>query len=135
MYTGDRVKLKYWDGTKFVNEFPAGVSIAWFLIESSYNQGTKEIMNNKRTFYSIRDLNKSKEHRTIALKNKSGEVVAFGHITTDIPGNFLQFLRPRADKFPKYGVVTGHCIGANRIIKGFPCHSIVIFQYGVITTT
>ena len=35
-------------------------------------------MNNKRTFYSIRDLNKSKEHRTIALKNKSGEVVAFG---------------------------------------------------------
>ena len=78
MYTGDRVELKYWDGTKFVNEFPAGVSIAWFLIESSYNQGTKEIMNNKRTFYSIRDLNKSKEHRTIALKNKSGEVVAFG---------------------------------------------------------
>ncbi|MCS2348060.1 LruC domain-containing protein [Bacteroides thetaiotaomicron] len=78
MYTGDRVELKYWDGTKFVNEFPAGVSIAWFLIESSYNQSTKEVLNNKRTFYSIRDLNKSKEHRTIALKNKSGEVVAFG---------------------------------------------------------
>lgn len=78
MYTGDRVDLKYWDGTKFVNEFPAGVSIAWFLIESSFNQNTSEVLNNKRTFYSIRDLNNSKEHRTIALKNKSGEVVAFG---------------------------------------------------------
>ena len=78
MYTGDRVELKYWDGTKFVDEFPAGVSIAWFLIESSFNQKTSEVLNNKRTFYSIRNLNKSKEHRTIALKNKSGEVVAFG---------------------------------------------------------
>lgn len=78
MYTGDRVDLKYWDGEKFVKEFPAGVSIAWFLIESSYNQNTSAILNNNCTFYSIRDLNRSKEHRTIALKNQSGQVVAFG---------------------------------------------------------
>ncbi|MEY8706680.1 LruC domain-containing protein [Bacteroides faecichinchillae] len=78
MYTGDRVELKYWNGTKLVDEFPAGVSIAWFMMESSFNQTNSGIRNNKRTFYSIRKLNNSGEHRTIALKDKTGQVVAFG---------------------------------------------------------
>ena len=78
MYTGDRVELKYWNGTEFVDEFPAGVSIAWFMLDSSFDQNNSKILNNKRTFYSIRELNNSGEHRTIALKDKSGQVVVFG---------------------------------------------------------
>lgn len=80
MYAGDRVELKYWDGNKFVEEFPAGVSIAWFLMDSSYDSTNHKVVANpnNRIFYSIRDLNKSKEHRTIALKDESGQVVAFG---------------------------------------------------------
>ncbi|MDD3036911.1 LruC domain-containing protein [Bacteroides sp.] len=78
MYAGDRVELKYWDGTKFVDEFPAGVSIAWFMMDSSFDQKSSKIQSDRRTFYSIRELNNSGEHRTIALKDKSGQVVAFG---------------------------------------------------------
>ena len=78
MYAGDRVELKYWNGTELVDEFPAGTSIAWFMMESSFNQSNSGIRNNKRTFYSIRELNNSGEHRTIALKDKSGQIVAFG---------------------------------------------------------
>ncbi|GCB33502.1 LruC domain-containing protein [Bacteroides faecalis] len=78
MYTGDRVELKYWNGTEFVDEFPAGVSIAWFMLDSSFDRNNSKILNNKRTFYSIRELNNSGEHRTIALKDKSGQVVVFG---------------------------------------------------------
>lgn len=77
MYTGDKVELKYWDGEKFVETFPAGLSIAWFLMDSSFDQSTSKITN-KNTFYSIRQLNNNNEHRTIALKDKSGQVVAFG---------------------------------------------------------
>lgn len=40
MYTGGQADLKYRDGKKFVKELPVGVNIAWFLIESSYNQNT-----------------------------------------------------------------------------------------------
>lgn len=78
LYTGDRVELKYWNGTEFVDEFPAGTSIAWFMMESSFNQNGSKVVNNHRTFYSIRALNASGEHRTIALKDKTGQVVAFG---------------------------------------------------------
>lgn len=77
MYTGDRVELKYWDGEKYLDEFPAGISIGWFMIQSCYANGN--ISKNAKRFYSIRDFNSNAEPRSIALKNKQdGKVVAIG---------------------------------------------------------
>ncbi|MEG0648125.1 MAG: LruC domain-containing protein, partial [Bacteroides sp.] len=77
MYTGDRVELKYWDGEKYQDEFPAGVSIGWFMIQSCYANGS--ISKNAKRFYSIRDFNNHAEPRSIALRNQQdGKVVAIG---------------------------------------------------------
>lgn len=79
LYTGDKVDLKYWDGEKFVDEFPANTSIGWYMIQTSYNTTTGAVNSkNQKQFYSLRDLNVDRAHRTIALKDENGKIVAFG---------------------------------------------------------
>lgn len=54
--TGNRIQLKYWDGTAFQNVFPAGTSIGWFIIADGFkNNGT--INHNATHFYSMNQFN------------------------------------------------------------------------------
>lgn len=79
---GDRVQLKYWDGEKFNDEFPAGVSIGWWLEGMGFNADTGDIaIQNKGRFarFSSDHLNTDGERRTIALLDpRSKKIVAIG---------------------------------------------------------
>ncbi len=79
---GDRVQLKYWDGEKFNDEFPAGVSIGWWLEGMGFNANTGNIaIQNKGQFsrFSTDHLNTDGERRTIALLDpQSRKIVAIG---------------------------------------------------------
>lgn len=59
---GDKIKLQYWNGTAFVDEFPAGVSVGWILLGNAYKQdnSVQELAN--ITHYSISEFNKEKEN-------------------------------------------------------------------------
>lgn len=77
---GDRVQLKYWDGTQYQDEFPAGVSIGWWLEGMGFHNGDVKIqgagkLNYSR--YSLDHLNADGERRTVSLlDSKSGKIVA-----------------------------------------------------------
>ncbi|WP_298614801.1 LruC domain-containing protein [uncultured Odoribacter sp.] len=77
---GDQIQLKYWDGTKLVEEFPAGVSIGWFLIESGFEVRTGKINGKKNFRYSDPFLNTDHYQRTIALYDDQaeGDMIALG---------------------------------------------------------
>lgn len=79
---GDRVQLKYWDGEKFNDEFPAGVSIGWWLEGMGFNANTSDIaIQNKGKFarFSTDRLNADGERRTVALLDpRSRKIVAIG---------------------------------------------------------
>lgn len=79
---GDRVQLKYWDGEKFNDEFPAGVSIGWWLEGMGFNANTGNIaIQNKGRFarFSTDRLNADGERRTVALLDpRSRKIVAIG---------------------------------------------------------
>ncbi len=78
---GDQIQLKYWDGTQFTDEFPAGISIGWFIIESGFNAGDidpKRAASNIR--YSDPALNSDHYQRAIALYDprQEGDMIALG---------------------------------------------------------
>lgn len=79
---GDRVQLKYWDGEKFNDEFPAGVSIGWWLEGMGFDAETGNIsIKNKGGFarFSTDRLNADGERRTVALLDpRSRKIVAVG---------------------------------------------------------
>lgn len=83
--SGDRVQLKYWDGEKFNDEFPAGVSIGWWLEGMGFDSkktgnGDVTIYNNGQfSRFSTDGLNKDKSRRTVALLDpQSKKIVAIG---------------------------------------------------------
>ena len=77
---GDRVQLKYWDGEKFNDEFPAGVSIGWWLEGMGFSNGNIAIQSKgKFARYSTDALNSDGERRTVALLDpQSKRIVAIG---------------------------------------------------------
>lgn len=75
-----QVQLKYWDGKDLKDEFPADISIGWFLEGMGFNlpQGGN-IEEKSNTRYSITSLNTDKKQRTVSLKDKnSDQIVAIG---------------------------------------------------------
>lgn len=78
MELGDKILLKYWDGTKFTNKFPAGVSLGWFLVDGGW-QGAGKVSKGINLYHSIRELNANNQPRVVALKDrKEGKLVVIG---------------------------------------------------------
>lgn len=81
---GDQVQLKYWDGKEFHDEFPAGVSIGWFLegmgfITDGKNGNIGDVKEQGYSRYSITTLNSDGKQRAVSLKDKnSNQIIAIG---------------------------------------------------------
>ena len=74
---GHQVQLKYWDGEKFCDEFPAGVTIGWFLQGMGFNGGN--IVNGRGTRYSTKSLNQDGRQRVVSLRDSdTGQIVSIG---------------------------------------------------------
>ena len=78
-------ELKYWDGTQFQDEFPAGVAIGFFLQPNGFSNNNGTIENPVKgnawnaTKYSSPNLNYQGEKRTIALLDAiSTQMVTIG---------------------------------------------------------
>lgn len=80
LVSGDRVQLKYWNGTQFVDEFPAGVSIGWWLEGRGFENSNLVIQSKgKYARFSIDSFNEDNNRRTVALRDsKSNRIVAIG---------------------------------------------------------
>lgn len=78
----DQVALKYWDGTQFQDEFPAGVAIGFFLQPGGFSNGSISNPDKsgwKSNKYSSTNLNEPKQKRTISLLDKtSAQIVTIG---------------------------------------------------------
>lgn len=82
---GEQVQLKYWDGAKFVDEFPAGVTIGWCLQGMGFNDKNNangsigDIIKGMGIRFSTESLNDDKKQRTVSLRDpKSDQIVAIG---------------------------------------------------------
>ena len=77
---GDQVQLKYWNGNEFLDEFPAGVSIGWFLEGMAFDlNGGKISEKSNYSRYSMPELNDDKKQRTVSLRDPdSNQVVSVG---------------------------------------------------------
>lgn len=74
-----QVQLKYWDGKQFHDEFPAGISIGWFLEGMGFERDKGGNVVEKSSRYSIIALNSDKKQRTVSLKEKnSTQIIAVG---------------------------------------------------------
>lgn len=86
---GEEIQLKYWDGEKYVDEFPKGVTIGWCLQAMGFknsddkNDSRGDIVKGMGIRYSTTDLNEIKDgvkrQRTVSLRDKeSKQIVAIG---------------------------------------------------------
>lgn len=74
---GSQVQLKYWDGSKYTDEFPAGVTIGWFLQGMGFNSGN--LVKGMGTRYSAQNLNTDGKQRAVSLRDpQSNQIVAIG---------------------------------------------------------
>lgn len=83
LLAGDRVQLKYWDGTAFQDEFPAGVSIGFFLMGHWFANGNIASYDFAKDIrYSKPDLNPmadgKRQQRTVSLYDRQSGWVAVG---------------------------------------------------------
>ena len=72
--SGDRVLLKYWNGTEYVDEIPAGVSIGFWLEGMGFNQNNGNVGYHNSTYrsrFSTKALNPSGEQYSVAFMNKT----------------------------------------------------------------
>ncbi|PKP07346.1 MAG: hypothetical protein CVU10_07340 [Bacteroidetes bacterium HGW-Bacteroidetes-5] len=53
--SGNRVQLKYWNGTDLVNVFPAGTSIGWYIVANGFSNGS--ISQSAPRYYSLEQFN------------------------------------------------------------------------------
>lgn len=85
----NQVQLKYWDGTQFLDEFPTGTSIGWFLEGMGFNLSKGGDIEEKNSRYSITALNPLldlkdekgpvRHQRTVSLRDEnSNQIVAVG---------------------------------------------------------
>lgn len=86
---GEEIQLKYWDGVKYVDEFPEGVTIGWclqamgFKTSDDKSDSRGDIVKGLGIRYSTTDFNEIKDgvkrQRTVSLRDKeSKQIVAIG---------------------------------------------------------
>lgn len=78
LLSGRQIQLKYWDGKQFLDEFPAGISIGWFL-EAGVFQPNGDISSKgfAKCRYSLSYLNDDNVQRTVSLRDpKTDRIVA-----------------------------------------------------------
>ncbi|MCD7927133.1 MAG: LruC domain-containing protein [Bacteroides sp.] len=76
---GDRIQLKYWDGEKFLDEFPAGISIGWFMIRMGYSNTTGNVTSKGKTIHdSTTSLNSDNMRHVVALHDNGEKLVSIG---------------------------------------------------------
>ena len=80
LVSGDRVLLKYWDGTKYLDEFPAGVTIGWWMQGMGFQTGGNvNLTAPMYERYSLPHLNSDGVQRCVSLKEPdSNQIVAIG---------------------------------------------------------
>lgn len=88
LVSGDRVLLKYWDGEKYNDEFPAGVTIGWWLEAQGFGtNGIPNVNSDKdergkdrgNSRFSLAHLNKDNTQRCVSLKEpESNQILAIG---------------------------------------------------------
>ena len=94
LVSGDRVLLKYWDGEKFHDEFPAGVTIGWWLQGMGFEAGNvKPKVDEKYNRFSLSHLNSDGKQRSVSLRDpNSDQLVAIGfEDNTDLRYNDATF--------------------------------------------
>lgn len=73
------MELKYWDGEKYLDEFPQGVSIGWFMIRMGYNNTNGNITSKGRNIhFSTTSLNSDNKRHVVALHDNSKKLVSIG---------------------------------------------------------
>lgn len=78
---GDRIQLKYWDGKQFQDEFPANVTIGWWLEGMGFEATGNLAIQSKGFFsrFSLEQFNANQERYTVALRDsKNAQIVAIG---------------------------------------------------------
>ena len=85
LVSGERVLLKYWDGNKYLDEFPAGVTIGWWLYGMTFQKGGNiKLTDPKYDRYSLPHLNPDGVQRCVSLKEPdSNQIVAIGFEDND----------------------------------------------------
>lgn len=79
LVSGDRVLLKYWDGNKYLDEFPAGVTIGWWMQGMGFQVGGDITLKGSVERYSLPHLNSDGVQRCVSLKEpNSNQIVAIG---------------------------------------------------------
>lgn len=83
LLTGDQIQLKYWDGTKFEEEFPAGTSIGFCLMTHGFSKGNIKIYPSFPTLrYSNPLFNPQVDdkymQRSVALRDPATGLIAIG---------------------------------------------------------
>ncbi|MGL5317223.1 MAG: LruC domain-containing protein, partial [Bacteroidales bacterium] len=57
LQTGNRIRLKYWNGTAYQDTFPAGQTLAWFLVANGFSSTTKIVEDGLYINYSDKQFN------------------------------------------------------------------------------
>lgn len=79
LVSGDRVLLRYWDGNKYLDEFPAGVTIGWWMQGMGFQVGGDITLKGSVERYSLPHLNTDGVQRCVSLKEPdSNQIVAIG---------------------------------------------------------
>ncbi|MGL4779441.1 MAG: LruC domain-containing protein [Bacteroidales bacterium] len=88
--SGDRVKLQYWDGTKFKTTFPAGITVGWFIYANGFKSTDKTVnignyMHTSNPSYNLESNPNLKQH-SVLLKDptRSLLVISFEDIKRDL---------------------------------------------------
>ncbi len=84
--SGDNVQLKYWNGTQYVDEFPANTTIAFFIITNAFNVGSGNITYSggpiNMVLYSDSYLNTSvtdsRKQHNVAMWDRDRKVIVVG---------------------------------------------------------
>lgn len=78
--SGDCVQLKYWNGTEFVEEFPAGMTIGWCMIANGFQIQSGDINTKDNVYYANPVFNpeRVKKQHCVALYDKNKKVIALG---------------------------------------------------------
>lgn len=92
--SGDQIQLKYWNGSTFEEEFPAGTTIEWVLLVGAFNTEKGVIQKPFQTFYSTPEFNndytdmQGELQRCISLYDSNRKLVAIGFEDTKAPTDF-----------------------------------------------